>query len=261
MESSKLSIEDLDRIAVNFEQKWTSGIALIEILKTTEQNVSSRASCFSELLAELILIDIEKRWRHRCGQMQSRFYSTPNGLISDTEPQPTLIDYLNLFPQQPVDDAIRRQLAQNELNARWTFGDIPDLGSYVKDIGNLRKPDVIVPVIRLMMANGAQTQMELIGRIMIGRQAIGEPLPPAIVEGTHQKLICAQANDITTSRNQVIVQCLAKGLVTITNPSGNRNLFIRPNTNLGPGQHRVFQLKNAIQIPLKEAAITIEMQK
>lgn len=261
MNTTELSLEDIDRIAVEFEENWTSGIFLSEIRHLVERNASPGTSSFSELLVELILIDIERRWRHRCDHMQYRFHSTPGCSSSDSELPPALNDYMNLFPHLPVDKAILRQLAQNELSARWRFGDVPDLRSYEKDIDGLRKPDVITPIIKITMSNGVQSQLDLIGQVIIGRQAMGEPPPPSILDWNPKKLICAKTDDITTSRNQVVVQCLAQGLVTISNKSTNRNLFISPNTNVEPGKYRVFELKTSIKIPLKDAIVSIETCK
>jgi len=254
----ELSIKKMDEIAVDYESNWipaSGSLAIRNILK----KYSDLGDCsYRDLLIELIQIDIEKEWRYRLHSVREQYEKNPACSSSDIKRPPGIEEYEALFRQGQVDTGLRNLIAQQEVNMRWEFGDVPDLDSYGELAAGLKTPEVEVPTIAVSMRDGRQFELDLVGEFVIGRTAEGDPPPPTVaLHGPSKKFVCSPASDITTSRTQLLVRCFALGFIVLTNASTNRNVFIKNNGIVAPGAERVLRLQDLIEIPLKYSVVFI----
>ncbi len=258
MLTSHLSIREIDAICREFETHWQAEGGLDELQRLAEQHVVPQSDSFYDLLLELCLLDIEKRWKSRSDQLNTQLERGSSNLSPELHFPAGFLAYLELFDSPRIDPDLQRTLAQAELNARWAFGDIPELEDFQGNELTLRQPEVSIPVVKLAARGKVLAQVDLTGPVVVGRQAVGEPSSPTVLPGKPKKLICSELADTTTSRNQLLIEAVAKAVVRLENGSRNRNLCISGNQNLAPGDSRLCKIQRSIDIRLKDTLIVIE---
>jgi hypothetical protein len=258
MLASHLSIREIDGICREFETHWQAERRLDELRGFAAQRVVLQSDSFHDLLLELSLLDIEKRWKSRSDRLNAQLERSPSNQTSDLTFPSEFRAYLELFDPERIDADLQRTLAQAELNARWAFGDIPEWEDVQGDGLRLRQPEVTVPAIKLVARGKVLAQLDLTGPVVVGRQAVGEPSSPTVLPGKPKKLICSELTDTTTSRNQLLVEAVAKAVVRLENGSRKVNLCISGNQNLAPGENRLFKIQRSLDIRLKDSLIVID---
>jgi hypothetical protein len=258
MLASHLSIREIDGICREFETHWQAEKGLDELPRFVEQRVVLQSDSFYDLLLELSLLDIEKRWKSRSDQLNAQLERSSSNLSPDLPFPAAYRVYLELFDSARIDPDLQRTLAQAELNARWAFGDIPELEDFQGEGLRLRQPEVSIPAIKLFARGKVLAQLDLTGPVVVGRQAVGEPSSPTVLPGKPKKLICSELTDTTTSRNQLLIEAVAKAVVRLENGSRNRNLSIGGNMNLAPGESRLCKIQRSVDIRLKDSLIVID---
>lgn len=255
-----LDLTELDEISCDFEDNWRPELTLEELRQIAEQRVQSETESFRSLLLEFSAVDLEKRWQDRSEVLSREYERQPDGPELDLPSLPDYRDYARLFGPAGEQPELLQSLAQAELKVRWAFGDIPDPASYDEFIAaQLYRPvGEEIPVIRLSSGGLVLATMEVIGKVMIGRQAYGEPAPYCVIDGQPRKLVCAGQRETTTSRNQLSVQAVARRLIRLENGSRNRHLCLQGTVNLAPGERRFCKLMSPLEIYLKDSKITLE---
>jgi predicted ATPase len=109
-----------------FEQAWQSGAApSVETFLSAAGPLGAAASQDAELARELVLIDLEYRWR-------KPGLSSAAAASGSLPPQPRSEDYLRLFPQLYAEPAPVAELVAEEYLVRHRWGDRPSLSELVE---------------------------------------------------------------------------------------------------------------------------------
>jgi hypothetical protein len=260
MLANQLSIRELDAICREYEKDWQPYGSLADLQQFAGTRVQAGSDSYDDLLLELSLLDIEKRWRFRSDKLVAQAERSNGRGELDLASPPDFRAYQGLFAPDRCAPDMQSMLAQAELGARWAFGDIPDLESYQQLFSGIRRPDVPIPTVKLVSRGRVLAQLEVIGLVAIGRQSHGEPAAPAIHHGSPKKLVCAGMLETTTSRQQLQVEQICRGLIRVENGSRNRHLSLEDKDNLAPGERRFLKLNHAIQIPLKDSMIVLDRE-
>jgi hypothetical protein len=259
MNAQRISAQALDRILNDFEVDWSAQKKVDYLYAYASKQVAPESESFPELLEELILIDIEKRWKFYSEEINLKFTTSVDSIdVSDIVFPVTRKDYELLIPESRASDNFIKNLCQAELNARWAFGDIPDISTFDTFSVDMRRPKSPHPIIRVLRGKDSILEVDLYGRIEIGRQSERDPVPPAFIPGNPSKIVCSGLDDTSTSRQQLSVWNLAKNVVALRNNSSNRNLSINGKVNLSPSHSRGFRLNRPVIIHLKDVRISIE---
>ena len=132
IEKAPLTNEPLDVLLELFEERWRCGeIPRIEDFLPPESDggdIGDRR----EALLELLMIDLERRWR--LVQRLDETGADPEGdtLARETLPdRPLLDDYVRRFPELGAADELPLPLIADEYRVRCRWGDQPDHESYL----------------------------------------------------------------------------------------------------------------------------------
>ena len=69
MTAERLSIRELDSICTEFEKSWQPDRELARLIEFAARRVPRDSISFKELLLDLSLIDLEKRWAYRSDRL------------------------------------------------------------------------------------------------------------------------------------------------------------------------------------------------
>ena len=124
---------DFDRCVEQFESSWRSNaIPAISDVLTRQQRLNLSETQLQELLQELVMIDLEYRWRRAAdpaagGAEMSNLQDMPDG----QDPlQPHLEDYINQFPELGQLQHLSTELIASEYRVRHRWGDRPGHAEY-----------------------------------------------------------------------------------------------------------------------------------
>ena len=113
---------------------WHSGtVPEIEDFLPVQDSAEFDDQARRNLLAELVMIDLEFRWRRTAAESTATSQEPPDrdGPPHDTLPQrPRLEDYLRRYPQLGPLDELSTELIGEEYRARQRWGDQPSHDDY-----------------------------------------------------------------------------------------------------------------------------------
>jgi hypothetical protein len=257
MTAERLSIRELDSICTEFEKSWQPDRELARLIEFAARRVPRDSVSFKELVLDLSLIDMEKRWGYRSDRLNLACRRGVRKDRIDLSTPPDYQSYLQLLAPNDASPEDRLTLAQAELNARWTFGDVPEIEEFLTAVPGVKRPEVPPPSVQLVMSGQIVFETDLIGTMHIGRQARGEPPPFTVAFAATKKLICSELMDASTSRKQLELRPIARHLVLLYNGSENRSLVYGDGRDLEPKESRIISFAQPLQIPLKHLAIVI----
>ena len=250
--SQKAVDADCDR----FEASWQVGrVPRIEdYLEAWQgpQHVEQRRT----LLHELVLIDVEYRWRRgspisdtETSEADVDVPPAENAGLCRLPLRPLLEDYLDHYPELECDGYKQMQLITTEYRVRQQWGDRPRYPDYrdrfprVDDSleTTLRKTALRLSptMVRIYRQQELVFSREYASPLEIGRQKVGEPSPYGFVpsEGM-DRIIIAPAHDHMVSRSQLFLEIVARKGFLIQNRSKKSNLFLQSGEKLPPGEIR-----------------------
>jgi hypothetical protein len=244
----------VDAACDRFEGDWQAGVApcLDDYLKECQggQNVAMRR----RLLRELILIDLEYRWRRDAANSDTESHEAadrvppaPAAALSRFPARPLLEDYFQQYPELNSDGCQPLPLIKTEYRVRQQWGDRPRYPDYRNRFPHL--DDNLEAILRKTALKLSPTMVrvyheqelvfsrEYASPLEIGRQRAGEPPPYGMVssEGA-DRIIIAPAHDQTISRNQLYVEIVARNEFWVENRSAKSNIFIESDVRLTPGE-------------------------
>jgi len=257
MTAERLSIRELDGICTEFEKSWQPDGELARLIEFAARRVPRDSVSFQELLLDLSLIDMEKRWGYRSDRLNLACRRGVRKDRIDLSTPPDYRAYLQLLSPNDASPENRLTLAQAELNARWTFGDVPEIEEFLAAVPGVKRPEVATPSVQLVKEGQLVFETDLIGTMHIGRQARGEPAPFTVSFSATKKLICSELMDASTSRKQLELRPIARHLVLLYNGSENRSLVYGDGRDLEPKESRIISFAQPLQIPLKHLTIVI----
>lgn len=253
-----LSMRELDACCCRFEAEWLPSQALEVVRRYAEQYVEPENESFEELLLELSLVDLQKRWQHRARELLATASETQDLRVDESSLKPpTHSDYAVLFSSQ--DGATERllTLAQAELDARWAFGDVPDFEMYSRQIPGVKRPRVEPAKVKIIRLGQTWFETELTGRILVGRQDTGEPAAPACCWGGIRKVICADLTERVISRTQLYIESCCRNLIRLENGSEKRPISLGGKQVLKQGESCLWPLAKPLAIPLNDRFLVI----
>ena len=129
------TLEDrLDEICSRFEAQWSSGAEprIEDFLQ--EQLSDETPEARRALLVELVISDLDFRWRRREADAARSTSATGEtlGPLPGLTPRPRLADYAARFPTLGTPDTWPIQLVVHEYKIRRREGDVPDREDYVR---------------------------------------------------------------------------------------------------------------------------------
>jgi hypothetical protein len=257
MIAQRLTIRELDSICRDFELNWHAGSPLDSIRTFAGSHLQPESESFPDLLLDLVYIDIEKRWSARNERLNATLRRGAKLSEKDLVLPEGHDAYLRLFDGQATSPDLVQAVIQAELKARWEFGDVPELEIYTAASAGTKRPEIAIPVLKLHKQGNVLYQLELTGRLLVGRQGLSEPPPFSLHCGTQRKLICSELLDTSTSRTQLELESVSRDLIRITNLSSNRNLSLGEGRNLAPKETQITSHHQPLQIFLKNFSLVV----
>lgn len=253
-----LSMRELDAVCCKFDSEWQPVQKLADLRLYAEQRVEPENESFNDLLLELVLIDVQKRWQYRAQQLMLMADGT-NRLRTNEwclNP-PNYWEYAGLFSADDEASARLLTLAQAELDARWEFGDVPDIETYSRRIPGVKRPEVELPKVRILRWGQILFETELIGRTLVGRQDADEPAAPACHQGVIRKVVCADLTERFISRTQLYIECCCRNLIRLENGSEKRPISLGSDQFLSQGASCLWPLWQPLSIPLNDLFLVV----
>ena len=135
MDDAQYVENELETLVERFDASWRSGnVPAIEDYLAQEQRREWSAVQSLELLTELVMIDLEYRWRrvaeHRSGRGDA--FEHVDRTQHRIPPQPRLEDYLERYPELGPWEQWSTELIANEYRTRHRWGDRPCHQEYVE---------------------------------------------------------------------------------------------------------------------------------
>ena len=206
------SARALDRICSDFEQSWSSKNTLEDIKRIAE---GSPSECKNDVLLELALSDMELRWKEWSDKECVRFFQQLNPITAESC-IPSSTSYANELGIKQH----QQQLLDWEIRQRTLFGDFPTTEQPIESEACF---------LRMADQNGSRFESEFFGSLSGGRKNRNEPDPVAFCDASELKLVFAEENDRTVSRNQFKIDFFTRALVWIRNTSSNRAFGVHAN--------------------------------
>jgi hypothetical protein len=255
-----------------FEACWKSGCPprLEDYLAAWQDPVHDAVR--RRLLRELVVIDMEYRWRKALAATTAdperananarspseRFYVLPYG--------PVLEDYLSRFPELLCGEQDQLDLVVAEYRVRQEWGDRPPYGAYRQrfpQVGSSLEPTLRGVALQLTSAVLRVYEREILvfatnftSPVELGRQKTGETPPVSRVAAEHiERIVLAPVHDPTISRSQLYLDVVAKNVFLVENRSRKSSVFVEGKDRLPAGETRCLSLPFGVSV----GRITVQM--
>ena len=204
----------------------------------------------SELLAELIMIDMEYRWRSPLQELELHEAIVPNC--------PRVEDYLRLASTLQTEPDRIVELLGEEYRARLRWGEptmrseyfdrFPECQATFRSVANCIEQETPHACVSLIRSEIAIFSTRIYRKLSIGRQTIDEP-PPICLIAVDQtlKLVVAPLRQVQVSRQQLEIHFF-NPVVEVKNSSENVALKFSSGLHLPPGTSLQPSLPTSIQI-------------
>jgi hypothetical protein len=240
-------------IIEQFEQAWHNGGAP-DLRKFVQfANSDTDEEGHRELLEELVMIDIECRWRHAVPAV-NRNPSSP-----DVANFPNVEDYIRRFPILVHGEKLSVDIIAEEYHARQRWGDQPSVLEYFERFpecwsklrGALERlvKEIVEARVKIYYRGQLVHESVLPALLEIGRQADGEPTPYSIVTSQlGHRLILAPLADRNVSRQHFRCEPCGKERVRVTCTSRKNAVRLGCGDTLSPDQTRILSLPCLVSV-------------
>jgi adenylate cyclase len=270
--SSEASPSEVDRLCDRFEAAWRAAPPLPSIEQFLSDAGTPAAQEQRLLLAELVMIDMEQRWRRTAEANSEESTSRPprpsQSTLADTlPPQPRIEDYLIRYPQLGGLSGVPDEMIASEYRTRRKWGDRPEAAEFQQ-----RFPDRAARLPRLLgdeAAEAAPLPVKIYDRrrlayttqldrpLELGRQRSDEPAPFCRISGEEcDRLVIAAINESYISRRQLRMEPAGVGAVKVTNLSSKGQLALNSSERLAPGEMR--QVSLPVLLAVAGKAVRVE---
>lgn len=240
-----LDIEFMDKIAMQFEAAWTPACTY-EGLLAVANRYSDNSSNVGEIIRELVMIDLDRRWKEFSVWIKSA--DNADDALQRMCEIPTPADYLAESDQSPcrLRDEDYVEIIKHDFLIRGAYA--------IRSFPTPQVPKALVekvrrsnPEITVIEAGEQKLHEQTWGCFTIGRRDNGEPAPfQWLRDSTGTKLICADSRDTGVSRNQVAVQYVCRSRAVLKNTSVNRCFGTNEMCFVSPGQAAIVELPTTI---------------
>ncbi|MEZ6086734.1 MAG: hypothetical protein R3C05_01620 [Pirellulaceae bacterium] len=192
----------------------------------------------ADLLAELIMIDIEYRWRYPLPDADRRLAVVPN--------HPRVEDYLHAAPTLHSEPDLILDLLGEEYRARLRWGEPTQASAIADRFPALRTPFLSLAdrieqetphaCISVLQSGTSLFSTRIFRSLIVGRQSIQQPPPFSLVIADQQwKLVVAPLRNVQISRQQLEIT-FSNPDVELKNLSQNVSLKFDSGLRLPPGK-------------------------
>ena len=196
------------------------------------------------LFAELSIIDLQRHWQN--WSQMNLLNMTPKEALREFYRLPNASRYLELSSKRLCIGKDRvRDLLKAEYLGRAYYGDLPNPVNVPSQIRNEYRDLASQAVANMQGAEFDRFEAQTWGRIRIGRQDHESSRFPAFEDG---KLVCAQFDDNSVSRNQAEIQLLSKHYCVFRNTSICRDVWINSNTISKAGTSQIANLPLTVKL-------------
>ena len=220
-----------DELLESFESAWDAG-ETPDVFRFAER--CPRES-FGATVAELIQIDLERRWKSANAELKrelSKYLEVlPPGFTNDELLELVCWEYR--IRNQWGDCISRKQVWQSHAY----------LGSSLIDRIDSLSKTMDWPSVAILINGQTILEVELDRDIEAGRQKSMEQMPWSLSSSPFvHRIILSEAGDPTLSRNQLAISRSSPGSVLVQNKSSNRAIALRGQGAIDSGESLVCQL-------------------
>ena len=244
-------IQQLDKFCERFEVAWDEEKPRDFPIRFLQAN-SVRGVSDSRLFAEVCVIDQQRRWQAWSTlDLSGDSVSVARELYSKL---PRTTDYQLQAREGNVvlDKFAVRELMSCEFNCRLVYGDLPCPDEAGVGLELVQLSDIVRPTATIWVADKSVFRRSVWGNVKAGRQAKGEPHFPSLHHcEDYNKLICAEGEDSSISRNQFLASCISLRHLILTNSSTNRGFYVYEGVNrtsVSPGTSVLLRWPFVIQL-------------
>ncbi|MEQ8790885.1 MAG: adenylate/guanylate cyclase domain-containing protein [Pirellulaceae bacterium] len=273
--SSEASPSEVDRLCDRFEAAWRDAPPLPSIEAYLKESAGRGPHGQRNLLAELVMIDMEQRWRRTSEANVEESTSRPPraslSTLADTlPPQPRIEDYIIRYPQLGGLADVSDEMIGFEYRTRQKWGDGADLAEFQR-----RFPDRAARLGQLLGDEAVETALmrvkiydrrrlayttQLDRPLEMGRQRSDEPAPFCRIGGEEcDRMIIAGITESYISRRQVRIEPAGAGEVKVTNLSAKGQIAFNSHERLAPGESRRAPLPLLLAVAAK--AVRVEFSE
>lgn len=252
--SDEVFPSEVDRVCDRFEAAWRAAPPAPSIESFLDATEAHDQDAMRPLVAELVMIDLEQRWRRASEadveDSTSRSARSPNSTLAETlPPQPRIEDYLIRYPQMGGEEHVPDEMIAVEYRARKKWGDRPAVEEYQRRFPQraARLPELLLggkdataPLrVKIYYRRRLAHTTELNRTLELGRQRSDEPSPFCRLEGDDaDRIIVAAINESYVSRRQLRLELAGTAAVLVTNLSAKGQVSVNSHDQLAPGESR-----------------------
>ena len=232
----KSELRLIDQISMKFEESWNPEQGAQEIFAfiTEEQPPNELANA---LCTELILIDLHRRWQH-WGSNSLEGFEIDELILALAEK--TASRYILEAQSHGIhlNEQQIQQISEEDFISRARYGNVPRPEVEFPK----KKATRFQPHIAIVKEGKKLFEDVFWSPIVVGRQAVGEPLPFAWVDQENRvKLICEIGQEPLISRSQFSLQIVNRNYAVIQNISSNRHFSVK-GKHVAPGQRLLLEM-------------------
>ena len=244
-----MDLKQLDRFCMQFEDSWR----LDQPHSFPFQFYHSKSPKFgsaTEILAEICMIDMQRRWQHWSRKDLSGMKAVD--VLEQLSRLPTYEQYSAIAAERgfvfEATDVV--ELKSSEFSARQKYGDLPAPSEADVDVRLTPAKRVSRPTVSVLKSGQRVYECDIWGKVEVGRQAYGEPEFPVLIEdSTPPKLLCAEGMDASISRNQFTASLVSRRYSIVTNTSANRTFVVNYDQFvLAPRSNGVFAIPFSVNL-------------
>ena len=199
-----------------------------------------------EMLIELVLIDLEQRWKHRPPVEGDGAANDPSHGKAPQPPRPLLEDYLQRFPQLGLIGDLPSRLIREEYRIRHRWGDAPDIDEYRRRFGAAAAERACRGAavqrtgrltLKLYSRGRPVYRTEFSQPLVLGRQRRGEPLPYRLVAAPNgERLLIAPLEYTKVSRRHLQLAHRRPDWVDLTVLTDKGDVLVCPEQRVRHGE-------------------------